>query len=182
MTSALAWIENLGLVHGDLRLANVFLDEKEDVLIGGFDATVRKGDELLVASEPYCRLDENYETPLAGPVSEQFALASCIYTIRIGYKPFHGIEAHVRVRRLIMGEFPSTTSDEVFGDLICDCWHGRYESIQAVECGVFSILGDRSIVEELSIAGFEYMGDDQVTALRAECDGFLANERLLDVT
>ncbi|KAF2454210.1 kinase-like domain-containing protein [Lineolata rhizophorae] len=121
ITSALAWIEHLGYVHGDLRPANIFLDTREDVRLGDFDATVRRGEQLMVASEPFCKLDENYEPPLASPLSEQFSLASCIYTIRFGHKPFHDIEAPIRVRQLIMNRFPSTAADVIFGDLTYKC-------------------------------------------------------------
>lgn len=82
-------------MHGDLRPACIFLDVKEDACIGDYDVIVKTGEQLMVASELICRLDENCETPLAGPLSEQFALASCIYTIPFGRKPYHDLEARV---------------------------------------------------------------------------------------
>ncbi|KAF1962402.1 hypothetical protein CC80DRAFT_462488 [Byssothecium circinans] len=176
ITSALAWLEDLGYAHGDLRPANIFLSAMEDVRLGDFDATVKKGDELLAASEPFCKLDENYDTPLAGPLSEQFSLASCIFTIRFGHIPFHNVEPHVRVRNLIMGLFPSTASDVTFGNLMDKCWHGYYNSIRAVEHDIFSLLGKRSFAEEFLDNDTNALDDIQVSTLQAECDEFLAKE------
>jgi len=58
----------------------MLLDANDNIQVGGFDATVRPGAELMVASEPFSKIYENLETPPAGPVSEQFSLASYIYT------------------------------------------------------------------------------------------------------
>lgn len=65
---AVAWLESLHLVHGDLRPANILLDANENIKLGDFDATVEPGAELTVASAPFCKMDEHFETPLAGPV------------------------------------------------------------------------------------------------------------------
>ncbi|KAF2194753.1 hypothetical protein K469DRAFT_617378 [Zopfia rhizophila CBS 207.26] len=177
MTSAAAWLEHLGYVHGDLRPANIFLDTRENIRLGDFDGTVKKGEQLVVVSEPFCKLNESYEPPLAGPLSEQFSLASCVYTIRFGHKPFHDIDAPIRVRKLIMNRFPSTSTDVVFGDLTRKCWHGFYDSISAVEQDILSLLRRRTSVEENSnndtLGG---MDDMQCLMLRLECNEFLAKE------
>lgn len=36
--SAIAWLEELGYIHGDLRPANILLDHAENVKVGDFDA------------------------------------------------------------------------------------------------------------------------------------------------
>lgn len=61
---------------------NILLDANEDIKLGDFDATVKPGTELIVASEPFCKINKDFEPPLAGPVSEQFSLASCIYDLK----------------------------------------------------------------------------------------------------
>ncbi len=77
LTSAVAWLKRLELVHGDLRPANI-LDANDNVQLGDFDTTTKPGVELLVASELFGKLDKSLDTPPAGPVNEQFSLASCI--------------------------------------------------------------------------------------------------------
>ncbi|KAF1921460.1 kinase-like domain-containing protein [Ampelomyces quisqualis] len=168
ITSALAWIEHLGYAHGDLRPANIFLGSMEEVRLGDFDATVKRGEQLVVASEPFCKMDEDFEPPLAGPLSEQFSLASCIYTIRFGHKPFHDIEAPIRVRRLIMNQFPSTAADPIFGELTQACWHGGYISIEAVYHEVVSLLEKHTVVEKHFENDTLFLDD-----IKAQCTTFL---------
>ncbi|KAL5405735.1 hypothetical protein PMIN06_002781 [Paraphaeosphaeria minitans] len=147
IASALAWIEHLGYAHGDLQPANIFLGTREEIRLGDFDATVKRGEHLMVVSAPFCKLDENYEPPVAGLLSEQFSLASCIYAIRSGHKPFHNIEAPIRVRRLIMNQFPSTAADPIFGNLIQKCGQGGFHSVEAVEHEIVSLLGKHTVVQ-----------------------------------
>ncbi|KAH8728423.1 hypothetical protein GQ44DRAFT_784196 [Phaeosphaeriaceae sp. PMI808] len=181
ITSALTWIEDLGYTHGDLRLANIFLNAMEDIRLGDFDATVKKREQLLVASEPFCKLDENYDTPLAGPLSEQFSLASCIFIIRFGHKPLHNVEPHVRVRNLIMGLFPSAFSDVIFGDLIEKCWHGYYNTIRAVEHDISSRLGKRNAAKQILDSETKTVDDILVSTLQSKCYEFLAKESRVSV-
>lgn len=171
ITSALAWIEHLGYAHGDLRPANIFLGTREEVRLGDFDAKVKTGEQLIVASEPFCKMDEDYEPPLAGPLSEQFSLASCIYTIRYGHRPYHDLEAPTRVRKLIMNRFPSTAADLIFGNLTQKCWHGYYDSIEAVEREVISLLLKHTIVQVRLESDMVVLDN-----IKAHCDEFLKKE------
>jgi serine/threonine protein kinase len=177
LTSAVAWLESLGLVHGDLRPANILLDSSDDIKLGDFDATVSPGSELLVASEPVCKINEDFETPLAGPESEQFALASCIYTIRFGHWPWHDLEPRVRGQRLARNEFPLVSADRLFGEVTRRCWLGEYASIAAVERDILSRLG-RTVAEGEELRREALIKDDTLLRLRAECEEFVAKHTL----
>ena len=103
-------------------------------------------------------------------MSEQFALASCIYTIRFGHIPFPEIDAPDRVQRLIKGGFPPTTEDALFGDVTTRCWMGEYVSITAVGHDVESRFGGGSG----TLTG---VCDEASEPLLAKCEEFLARER-----
>jgi serine/threonine protein kinase len=179
LTSALAWLEQLDFVHGDLRPANILLDANEEIKLADFDATVRPGEELKVAGVPFCKTNAKCETPLAGPESEQYSLASCIYTIRFGHWPWHGLTGRAMFERLARNEFPPTSADPLLGDLITSCWFGKYESIAAVEKDVLRRLGRTvdSRADELDEEAVVVDGSEEFLSLRAECEAFIASHQ-----
>ncbi|KAH8904077.1 hypothetical protein BR93DRAFT_946878 [Coniochaeta sp. PMI_546] len=162
LTSAVAWLERLGFVHGDLPPANILFDANENIHLGDFDATVKPGQELIVASEPFCKMNEDFEPPLAGPVSEQFSLASCICTIRFGHWPWHDLDPSVRVRKLLRNEFPAVSAESPLRRDI------KQDILVRLEGTVVSQdLRQEALSEEDAV---EYL------KLRAECEEFVANQ------
>ena len=130
----------------------------------------------MVASEPFCKMDENFEPPPAGPVSEQFSLASCIYTIRFGHWPWHELDPQARVKKLMRNEFPLVSEDRVFGDVTTRCWHGQYASVASVHQDDLSQLG-RIVAEDEALmqASIKEVAA-QYPLLRAECLEFVAKQ------
>ncbi|KAF4481125.1 Sperm motility kinase X [Colletotrichum fructicola Nara gc5] len=171
IASALSWLEELGRVHGDLRPSNILLTADDNVRLADFDASVKIGEQLLVASEPYCKLDKYFKPPNAGPISEQFALASCIYTIRFGHIPLSELEAPDRVRSLINHKYPSTNEDKEFGCVIMSCWNGQYDSIRAVYEEI------KTCYEAESVSNIFADSTQDMLSLLAECEEFLADEQ-----
>ncbi|KAL9101041.1 MAG: hypothetical protein Q9163_003656 [Psora crenata] len=142
LTSAVEWLERLGYAHGDLRPANILLDAADTIKVGDFDSTVRFGEQLLVTTVPFCKLEGDYEAPVAGAVTEQYAVGSCIYNIRTGFEPYHDIDGPVMVRKLMKNEFPPTSDDYLFGGTILKCWRGRYSSIRQLRQAILTDLRD----------------------------------------
>lgn len=172
LTSALAWLEGLGFVHGDLRPANALIDSGDNLHLADFDAVVKPGEELLVASEPFCRMNADLEPPPAGPATEQFALASTIYTIRFGHWPWHELEPRIRGQRMIQGEFPPVLTDSLFGEVVNRCWRGKYESVSVVAQDVRWRFPGANFdgTEASQVKGLRY------DALRVECERFIAKQ------
>lgn len=175
LTNAVVWLEDLGYAHGDLRPANILLDDSENIKLADFDSTVKQGERLLVASEPFCKLNEDYELGLAGPTSEQFALGSLFYTIRFGHEPYHNLEASTRVSKLIKNEFPTTSKDDVFGDIIRECWSCEYSSIGELREAILTRLCGHHWKTERKL---EPVNQWRSLMLLAECLSFLAMENL----
>ncbi|RSM19061.1 hypothetical protein CDV31_001982 [Fusarium ambrosium] len=171
LSSALSWLEHLGFAHGDLRPANIFLSPEGDIGLGDFDCTVRIGEQLKAGGGSFGKLYENYVFPNASPMTEQYSLGSCIYTIQFGHEPWHEINEPQKILKLIRNEFPDTSGDKVFGEIIQKCWHGKYDSMRAVELEILSKLGLKE--GENDCAGVD---EELSSMLVAECEAFLERE------
>ncbi|KAH7232119.1 kinase-like domain-containing protein [Fusarium solani] len=171
LSSALSWLEHLGFAHGDLRPANIFLGPEEDIRLGDFDCTVKIGEKLKAGGGSYGKLYENYQFPDAGPMTEQYSLGSCIFTIQFGHEPWHEIDEPQKILKLIRNEFPDASGDEVFGEIIQKCWHGKYDSIREVEQDILSRLGLEEAQNDCSGIDEEFS-----SMLVAECEAFLEDE------
>jgi len=89
-----AWLESLGLAHGDLKPENVLVDELDRVKIGDFDCTNMIGSEFEACIPPYGRLLGNEAGSNEGTAgkhgarTEQFALGSLFYYINYGVEVY----------------------------------------------------------------------------------------------
>ncbi|EEP82634.1 predicted protein [Uncinocarpus reesii 1704] len=122
LTSAVAWIEKLGFIHGDLRPENMLLTENHHLKLVDFDCAVTPGENLQTFSEPYWLHKPDGSLDRAGPKSEQFALGSCLYFI------FHETEPVIDI---VDGQldFPGLSSTP-FAPLIQKCWDGGFLSVR----------------------------------------------------
>ncbi|KAG6309586.1 hypothetical protein E4U44_006680 [Claviceps purpurea] len=176
LASALSWIEGLGFVHGDLRPENILLTANDNIRLADFDVSVKIGERLQTAVEPYAKLKERFKFPDAGPITEQFALGSCIYTIRFGHIPLDELEPLDRIRKLMDHEYPSTENDAEFGDVTLRCWHGQYTSVSAV----YEDIKVRCDGLGYDTESFLDVSEDLIydmPSLVAECEDFVSRER-----
>ena len=133
----------------------------------------------MVVNEPFCKVGEDFEPPLAGPVSKKFSLASCVYTIRFGHWPWHDLDPEARVQKLIRNEFQSISADPLFDNMTKDCWQGEYQSVAAVKKDILSRLGwTAGAGEELRRGAVNREDTRQCLVLEAECTEFMAKQAL----
>lgn len=183
LTSAVEWLATLDYAHGDLRPANIHLDERDVLKIADFDATVRFGQRLLVATAPFCKLQDDYEPPIASSTSEQYSLGSCIYTVRNRKEPFHDLEGPEMARRLIDGKYSDTSHDTELGPIIQACWRGDYTSIQQLKRTIFEtarcLVGNLDDKCETTCLDGEVGNDEDppLSSLITECEDFLLRNR-----
>ncbi len=139
LCAAAAWLETLGLVHGDLRPPNILFDERDHLKLTDFDCAARIGDASYGSAPPWARL---YPDPLTGkgrfglygPKTEQFAIASVLYCMTRGHKPYGHPEDSPELDVLGLfkkGIFPRLQNEGDMLDCIIDrCWAGWYQSMQ----------------------------------------------------
>ncbi|KAG5985252.1 hypothetical protein E4U55_007877 [Claviceps digitariae] len=140
VAAAAAWLEGRGLVHCDIRPANILLSAARNAKLTDFGRVCEIGEQAYALTEPFARrfgddceeLRDRYGQ--AGCRTEQFAIGSVAYTLTRGHQPFEN-ELWGPDRDMICSdrfqrkEFPVLGSNEIFDGIIDDCWHGRYGSI-----------------------------------------------------
>ncbi|KAK3688046.1 hypothetical protein B0T22DRAFT_535295 [Podospora appendiculata] len=148
MASAASWLESLDYFHGDLRPENMLLDEAEHVKV------------------------------VAGPEHEQFAIGSCIYTIRTGEVPYGQWETPEEFKTmydaLVQGQYPSTKDDGILGYVISSCWHSSYSSVAEVEAAIERAVGGVMLCEHESGAAPRSVRDHDRCVQK--CREFLAQQ------
>ncbi len=185
LAEAIAWLESLGYVHGDMRPPNILLDRTDHLKVIDFDNTVAVGSVSDGDPPPYARVfgDEGAEDRgtfgYHGPRTEQFAIGSVIYYMSRGYEPYdnewfgddHGPEV---VRLLQERQFPKVDEHDM-DTIIRKCWYGEYESIRNLKSEVIRL--GRYIEFSLATA----MPNEEYQARRRECEE-LVKAGVLDLT
>ena len=173
LTDAVAWLESLGYVHGDIRPPNLLLDASDHLKVIDFDNTVAVGFVFDGCQPPYARVlgGESAENPGTfgnhGPRTEQFAIGSVIYYMTRGYEPYgnewfgndHGKEV---VRLLQERKFPKVNRNDT-DTIIRKCWNGEYGLTKSLKLEVIRL--DRRI--EFSMA--KAIQIEECQARRQEC-------------
>lgn len=186
LTSAAAWLESLGLAHGDIRPSNLLLDAEQHLKLTDFDNTRTIGTEVEVGTAPYARVLGDEAGTLRGtfgflgPRTEQFAIGSVIYYMIRGYEPYDdqwfGKDHGPRTVDLLQAmEFPPTDACEK-ELIIRECWYGTFHSVQELANTAGSLSSqDGDAVREVT--------SDFIEARREECRqhmaGFLSPPLLL---
>ncbi|KAL2131888.1 hypothetical protein VTI74DRAFT_4473 [Chaetomium olivicolor] len=142
IASAASWLERLDYFHGDLRLESILLDETEQVKICDFGRPKKRGMEGRGGDIPFLSPAKN---AVAGPAHEQFAVGSCIYTIRTGEAPYGHWETPDEYKKmydaLVRGEYPPAEDDGVLGHIVSSCWHSSYDKMEDVEAAIKQAVG-----------------------------------------
>lgn len=125
----------------------------------------------MVATYPFYRPAMN---PVSGPAHEQFAIGSCIYTIRTGEMPYGAWQTReefmVMHNALLQGKLPPTDGDSVLGHVVSACWHSGYDTMADVEAVVGRAVGE-TIREDDTAA---CLSSEEHAVYVRKCEEFLA--------
>ncbi|KAI0473977.1 kinase-like protein [Xylariaceae sp. FL0804] len=145
---ASCWLESFDYFHGDLRPGNVLLDDAGHAKVCDLGRARKRGSAIEVATYPFYRPGRGGGA-VAGPAHEQFAVGSCIYSIRAGEVPYGEwltpADFQERHDALVRGQYPSTGHDRVLGSVVSSCWNARYASMAEVADAVARAIKKSSV-------------------------------------
>ncbi|KAI9793818.1 MAG: hypothetical protein M1835_006976 [Candelina submexicana] len=128
LSRAMAWLETLEVVHGDLRPVNIFLDAKEEIKVGDFNCSTHPGLYLKSFTDPYWMAKADGSLNKAGPKTEQFALGTCLFFIFNGFDPKSEGDATMGPRH----DEQLLSDRSKLGHITRKCWDGAYGSMAEV--------------------------------------------------
>lgn len=144
----LAYINKCGVLHRDIHVTNMFLDNDMNVKIGDFGAASVDGKYGLMSyrvnHQLWFREDQKWKKK-AGVQSEVFALGSALWHMVTGkelYRDLYMFEEEELKRKMQEKELPETGDLPVLGDVIEGCWRGKYSSMDEVVADIDRLYPD----------------------------------------
>lgn len=138
---ALAYVHSHGVRQSDISCNNFLLDYEDNVKICDFAGSQIDGGEFFGCSNPSADGPDprwNWK-PGDGPIpiaNELFALGSVIYEIWTMHTPYEELDTGPRMHELeelyIAQKFPEDTAALLPGNILLDCWYGRFGSAMDV--------------------------------------------------
>jgi len=140
LSGAIAWLEALGYVHGDLAPRNLLLDKDDHLKLVDFENLAVIGTESDGNQCPYARVlgpeagSQRGSYGLYGAQTEQFAIGSIAYFMTRGYEPyenenFGSDHGPVVVEKFQFRQFP-VLRDGNSDKIIRQCWWGEYARVK----------------------------------------------------
>ncbi|OAR02619.1 hypothetical protein LLEC1_07153 [Akanthomyces lecanii] len=161
LSAALAWLESLGLVQGDLRPTNLLLDSDDHLKLADFDSSCKIGAENLGLAPPWSRVlgkegGQLYGTfGLCGAQSEQFAFGSILYNLTRGFEPYEdkGVEAVSLWQNMVLPQL----SDSRLDALTLCCWKGDFATLADLAKAVAVLEGAKRAATAIASEEGGYM-------------------------
>ncbi|RMJ13689.1 hypothetical protein CDV36_006607 [Fusarium kuroshium] len=179
LSGAVAWLESLGLVHGDLRPENLLLDAGDHLKLVDFDCVDKIGNDSQGNPPPWARVlgseagAQRGSFGINGPRTEQFAIGSLLYTMTRGHEPYAELEPGPHIVHLLRDmKFPELGQGCL--DAIIDrCWKGLYDSVESLAKETAGLNG------AVTLPHAEALDQGYISEMRDRCQR-LVDEGLLD--
>lgn len=188
LTQAVAFLESLGLAHGDLPLVNILIDRNR-MKLSDFDLTapiVSPSDGYLY---PWGRI-QGKEAGSSwgkfgdhGPPTEQFALGSAFYYINYDFAPYedqllgndptgrdHGPEVVDLLQDMV---FPELHRDPQLDAIIEKCWHNKYQTVAQLAAETEMLLEGIEVSASMDGDTDRHPLSVEEFQVRKECEEFI---------
>lgn len=142
IAAALDFMHSRGVVHRDVKPANIFFDARSNAFLGDFgiakvfsasneaekDVTLT-ATNVAIGTQAYMAPELFRPKPLLSGAVDQYSLAITVYEIVAGFRPFRGETAHIIVEHLslppkalrtLLPSLPASLSDAVVRGLAKD--------------------------------------------------------------
>lgn len=171
LSRALAWLESLGLVQGDLGPTNLLLDNDDHLKLADFDSSCKIGSRNLGLAPPWSRVlgEESGEFcgtfGLYGAQSEQFAFGSILYNMTRGIELYEdkGPEAVDLLQEMVFPELSSSPLDA----LTLRCWKGDFATLADLAKDVAVLQGAEQAITVIAT------DDAYMTEMKRQCQELL---------
>lgn len=179
LSGAVAWLESLGLVHGDLRPENLLLDAEDHLKLVDFDCVDKIGKKSLGNPPPWARVlgseagAQSGSFGINGPQTEQFAIGSLLYAMSRGHEPYAELEPGPHIVDMLQDmKFPDLGHGRL--DVIIDkCWKGLYDSVENLAKETAGLDG------AVALPSAQVLDQGYVSEMRGRCQR-LVDEGLLE--
>ncbi|KAM3442436.1 hypothetical protein MY4824_001030 [Beauveria thailandica] len=171
LASAIAWLESVGLVHGDLRPANILLDQYDHIKLADFDSVAKMGSINPGNVAPWVRLRQCEGSDSAGSFglydarSEQFAFASILHNLTTGIELYEdkGPEALDLLKDLVFPELGDSPLDK----LTLTCWMGGFATLADLAMAAGQLVGAEGA------KGATTFDDEYMSKMMSQCQELL---------
>lgn len=178
LSNAVAWLESLGYIHGDIRPPNIMFDDDDHLKLTDFDSLTEIGTRYDGAAPPWARLLEDGTFGYCGAKTEQFAIGSVLYFATRGYEPYEaedlGEDYGPKVVDLQKMEFPGLGEGHL-DQIIETCWNGQFSTLEELAEKTKLLRGANELPRATPLEK-EYRAEIQRECLRLVESGLLAME------